>query len=121
LDIVCSATFFGLIACIFYKLFTSIEFYAGQQQKKRERVWIWIFVTKSFFLIWTLYFARLKQKKGVRMLCQGAVAITSWDHILFLENVAFGQGGHRVAQTGNRAPPSSVQKENNGDQSRPKF
>jgi hypothetical protein len=24
---------------------------------------------KEFFFIWTLYFARLKQKKGVRMLC----------------------------------------------------
>jgi hypothetical protein len=40
------------------------------------------------------------------MLFSVAVIIRSWDHLLFLEIFPFGQGGHRLEQTSNRALPS---------------
>jgi hypothetical protein len=48
------STFSGLIACIFYKLFTSIEFYAGQLQEEEEGAGMVLYLRYSefFFFAW---------------------------------------------------------------------
>jgi hypothetical protein len=88
---------FGVIACIFVlRTDTPMEFSAV------PRVFLLRFVA--------VLYPRLNKSKCELMLFSVAVIIRSWDHLLFLEIFPFGQGGHRLEQTSNRALPSHLLK-----------